>query len=99
MKDIKEDINNMNNRIDEAEMRIAEAEKRPQGVEGAIMELLKRQTRLEARLTDQEGRARRDNIRIHGVSEGAEENSTRNILCRNVTERKPGPSALHRSVH
>lgn len=76
LKDIKEDINNTNNRIDEAEMRIAEAEERVQGVEGAILEMLKRQTRLEARLTDQEGRARRDNIRIHGVSEGAEENSS-----------------------
>lgn len=57
-------------------MRIAESEERIQGVEGAILEMLKRQTCLEARLTDQEGRARRDNIRIYSVSEGAEENSS-----------------------
>lgn len=57
-------------------MRIAEAEERVQGVEGAILEMLKRQTYLGERLTDQEGRARRDNIRIHGVCQGAEESTT-----------------------
>lgn len=39
-------------------------------MEDAMMELLKRQVKLEARLTDQEGRSRRDNIRIHGIVEG-----------------------------
>ncbi|KAI4801778.1 hypothetical protein KUCAC02_019649 [Chaenocephalus aceratus] len=73
--DIREDINKTNNRIDEAEERIAEAEDRLESVESAVSELLKLQTHLEARLTDQESRSRRENIRIHGVCEGAEENS------------------------
>lgn len=38
--------------------------------------LLKLQAHLEAKLTDQEGRSRRDNFRIHGVCEGAEDNSS-----------------------
>ncbi|KAJ4919448.1 hypothetical protein JOQ06_022222 [Pogonophryne albipinna] len=75
LRDIREDINKTNNRIDEAEERIAEAEERLESVEGAVSELLKLQTHMEARLTDQEGRSRRENIRIHGVCEGAEENS------------------------
>ena len=70
LRDIKEDINKTTNRIDEAEERIAK--ERLESVEGAVSEL---QTHMEARLTDQEGRSRRDNIRIHGVCEGAEENS------------------------
>ncbi len=44
-------------------------------MEGALLEMLKRQTHLEARLRDQEGQSRRENIRIHDVYKGAEENS------------------------
>lgn len=46
-----------------------------QGLEEAKRELLK-QAKLEDKLTDQEGRVRRDNIRIHGIEEGSESNST-----------------------
>lgn len=56
-----------NNRIDEAEERIAKVEERIQGAEDILSELLKLQTQLEARLTDQEDCSRRDNIRIHGI--------------------------------
>ena len=41
----------------------------------ALLEPLKIQTRLEMKLTDQDGRSSRDNIRIHEGCEGAEENS------------------------
>lgn len=44
-------------------------------MEVALSELFKLQTHMEVRMTDQEGSSTRDNIRIHGVSEGAEENS------------------------
>lgn len=40
-----------------------------------MLEVLKLQEKLEARLTDQEGRSRRENIRLHGITEGAEDNS------------------------
>lgn len=76
LREIKEEINKTNQRMDEAEVRITEAEERVQSVEDAVLELLKLQTRLETRLTDQEGRSRRENIRIHGIPEGAEEKST-----------------------
>lgn len=58
-------------RIREVEERIDEAETRIQAME----ELLKLQIHLDAKLTDLEGRSRRENIRIHGVKEGAEDNS------------------------
>ncbi len=48
-------------------------------MEGALLEMLKRQTHLEARLRDQEGQSRRGNIRIHGVREGVEEISVSGI--------------------
>ena len=61
LREMKEDINKTNIRIDEAEERIAEAEERVQGVEVAVLELLKVQTRLEMKLTDKVGRSRRNN--------------------------------------
>ncbi|TKS86152.1 hypothetical protein D9C73_020269 [Collichthys lucidus] len=75
LNEIKEDIRAANNRIDEAERRIMEAEERLQWVEDATLELLELQKRLEDRVVDQEGRARRENIRIYGVREGAEDSA------------------------
>lgn len=71
---IKEDINKMNKRVEEAEERIDEAETRIQSTEDVLSQLVKLQVQMEAKLTDLEGRSRRDNIRLHGVKEGAEDN-------------------------
>lgn len=67
-----EEIKETNNRIDNAETRIMEAEERLQHIEEAT--LLELQKQFENRLVDQEGRSR-GKIRIHGVKEGAEGNS------------------------
>ena len=75
LKGIREDIFKTNTRIAEAEERIDTAETRIQATEEAVMELLNLQIHLDAKLTDLEGQSRRDNIRIHGVNEGDEENS------------------------
>lgn len=80
LREIRGDIKATNKRIDEAEIRISETEERVQGLEEATMELLKLQAKLEDKLTDQEGRARRDNMRIHGIEEGSENNSTSMIV-------------------
>uniref|UniRef100_A0A3B3U250 L1 transposable element RRM domain-containing protein n=1 Tax=Poecilia latipinna TaxID=48699 RepID=A0A3B3U250_9TELE len=72
LKGIKEEIKVANSRIDKAENRIEEAEERLQHIEEATMEL---QKRFETRLVDQEGRSRRENVRIHGLKEGAEAGS------------------------
>lgn len=80
LRRIREDIKLTNNRVDAAEQRIAETEERVLGLEEATRELLKLQAKLQDKLTDQEGRARRENIRIHGVAEGSENNSTSMIM-------------------
>ena len=91
LKEIKEDIKTTNNRVDKAENRISEAEERTQVVEEAVLEVLKLQEKLEARLTDQEGRSRRENIRIHGIKEGAENNSpTMATFVENLLREKLG---------
>lgn len=65
-----------NSRMDKAEMQISDTEERVQGLEEATREMLKLQAKLEDKLRDQEGRARWEDIRIHGIEEGSENNST-----------------------
>ncbi|KAI4796481.1 hypothetical protein KUCAC02_026983 [Chaenocephalus aceratus] len=66
---IKEDINKINKRMEEAEERIDAAETRIQSWEEVVSGLVKLQVQTEAKLTDLEGRTRRENIRIYGVEE------------------------------
>ncbi|KAI4814864.1 hypothetical protein KUCAC02_005046 [Chaenocephalus aceratus] len=75
LKEIRKEINKTNTRIAEAEGRIEATETRLQVAEEAVTELLQLQVHLDAKLTDMEGRSRWENIRIHGVKEGAEDNS------------------------
>ncbi|KAL0147021.1 hypothetical protein M9458_057545 [Cirrhinus mrigala] len=76
LQDIKEELNKSNKRIEEAENRIDEAETRIQNTEEVLEEMIRLTEQFEARLNDQEGRARRSNIRIYGVPEKAEANSS-----------------------
>ncbi|KAF7654484.1 hypothetical protein LDENG_00069270 [Lucifuga dentata] len=69
-------MNKIHIRVKEAEERIVSAEARIQILEEVLSELVRLQMKMEAKLTDLEGRSRRDNVRIHGVKEGAEENTT-----------------------
>ena len=73
---IKEDINKIHQRMEEAEERINAAETRIQSWEEVVSGLVKLQEQTEAKLTDLEGRSRRDNVRIYGVKEGAEDGTT-----------------------
>uniref|UniRef100_A0AAR2KF39 L1 transposable element RRM domain-containing protein n=1 Tax=Pygocentrus nattereri TaxID=42514 RepID=A0AAR2KF39_PYGNA len=72
LADIKQEIQGVNDRLDEAEERIEETETVLQAASMLIKRLAQRQTKLEARLIDQEGRARRENLRIYGVPENKE---------------------------
>lgn len=73
---IKKELNKPNKRIEEAENRIDEAETRIQNMEEVLKEMLWITEQIEARLIDQEGRARLSNIRIYGKPERVEENSS-----------------------
>jgi len=55
------------------EERIMDAKTRIQLNEEAVTEMLKLQIEMDAKLTDLEGQSRRDNIQMHSVKEGSEE--------------------------
>ncbi|CAM4570728.1 unnamed protein product [Leuciscus chuanchicus] len=76
LEKIKEEIVKVNTRLDEAEGRIEKAEERIQNTEEVITAMLKLHTKLDDKLLDLESRSRRDNIRIYGVPEGTEKEST-----------------------
>lgn len=75
LQGIQEDINKTNKRVEEAEERIQEAEAKIQANEEAVAEMLKLHIEMDTKLTDLEGRSRRENIRIHGVKEGSEDDA------------------------
>lgn len=72
LEDIKGELAKTNTRLDKAEVRIEGNEERLQNTEEALAEILKIHEQLQWKLTDQEGRSRRENVRIYGVPEGAE---------------------------
>ncbi|GAA6096353.1 uncharacterized protein LOC109138835 [Tachysurus ichikawai] len=76
LETIKEEIVKVNARLDEAEGRIEKAEERIQNTEEDITAMLKLHIKMEDKLLDLESRSSRDNIRIYGVPEGAEKDST-----------------------
>lgn len=59
----------MNNGLDEAEGRIEETAMALQTVSMLIKRLAKYQAKLDARLIEQDGRARRENLRLYGIPE------------------------------
>ncbi|XP_037388770.1 uncharacterized protein LOC119262033 [Pygocentrus nattereri] len=75
LEDIKDEIMKTDNRLAEAENRIEKAEERIQNTDDILAEMLKLLAQLEAKITDQESRSRRENIRIYGLPEGAESDS------------------------
>ncbi|KAI3359444.1 hypothetical protein L3Q82_002940 [Scortum barcoo] len=55
-------------------------QKHIQILEEATLEFMELQKQAEIRMTDLEGRARRENVRIHGVKKGAERNAQSVII-------------------
>ncbi|CAL8256143.1 unnamed protein product [Arctogadus glacialis] len=72
LNDIKAELTNVNAKLAEAEMRIENVEDRVQNVEQVISKMIQVMTQQENKLLDQEGRSRRENLRIYNVPEGAE---------------------------
>ena len=79
---------------------MVEAEERLRCMEDATLELLELQKKFENRLVDQEGRSRRENIRIHGVKEGAEDTarSMPEFIEGLLRERLELPPSLHLQI-
>lgn len=75
LEEIKEEISKTKKRLDEVEERVSNTEERMQSIEEVTVELIKLQARLEERQEDQEGRSRRNNIRVYSIPEGSENES------------------------
>lgn len=74
-QEIKTRFAKTNHRLDEAEERIGGNEEKLQAIEEVMVEMLKMQEQLQEKLTDQESRSRRENIRIYGIPEQKEPSS------------------------
>lgn len=69
---IETDIKEVTNRMDEAERRVTEMEAFSADAREVLTHTLDLQEHLQEKLVDLEARSRRNNIRIHGIEEGAE---------------------------
>lgn len=67
-------------RLNEAETRINDIESANMVIKDALAKSLERQRAMQEKLTDLEGRSRRNNMRIYGVPEGAEGNSVSDFV-------------------
>ncbi|KAL0185486.1 hypothetical protein M9458_021183, partial [Cirrhinus mrigala] len=62
-------------RVEDLERSTAESERWDIGVKDTLLQLLRNQKTLQSKLSDLEGRSRRNIIRIYGVSENVEDSS------------------------
>ncbi|CAM4703686.1 unnamed protein product [Leuciscus chuanchicus] len=85
---IREDINNANQRIEEAEDRISATEAKLETMELIMRKVLKTQSQNDQKLIDQEARARRRNLRIFNVPENEEQGSTVTVFLEKFLREK-----------
>lgn len=74
------DLKEITDRVTETEQRVADMEELGAENSELLSHTLKLQEKLQARLTDLESRSRRNNIRIHGIPEGAEGDNVQEFL-------------------
>lgn len=67
-----EKANTLERKLTEAETRIAEAEKLNAAMNDALTKVMENYKSIQRKMTDLEGRSRRNNIRLYGVPEGVE---------------------------
>lgn len=76
IKEIVERTASLEQRTVGMEERLGDTEDRTARLERSVAFLLHQEAKLEAKCDDLESRARRNNIRIHGIPEGSEKNDT-----------------------
>ncbi|RXN39389.1 LINE-1 type transposase domain-containing 1 [Labeo rohita] len=74
LSEITTDLKATNDRVSEVETRITETEEWSADFREALDQSLQAQEKLQTKLTDLEARSRRNNLRIYGIAEGAENN-------------------------
>ncbi|KAM4578642.1 uncharacterized protein V3H82_008008 [Fundulus diaphanus] len=78
--DIKSELFNVHQKIKETEDRVDLVEERAENMEQILSKMAELISQQQEKLLDQEGRSRRENIRIYNVPEGAEGSSIRDFV-------------------
>ncbi|TKS64935.1 LINE-1 type transposase domain-containing protein 1 ES cell-associated protein 11 [Collichthys lucidus] len=84
--EVASDLKATTERLCEAESRIADMEECSVDFKEALSQSLQAQERLQLKLTDLEARSRRNNVRIYGITEGAEENNIQQFIAKMIKE-------------
>lgn len=82
--EVATDLKATTERLCEVESRIADIEEFSVDFKEALSQSLQAQEKLQLKLTDLEARSRRNNIRIYGISEGAEENNIQQFIVKMI---------------
>ncbi|RXN25930.1 LINE-1 type transposase domain-containing 1 [Labeo rohita] len=81
MSDVTKTQQSTSERVNEMEKRIADLEEWAVDVRDAVSNTLKVQENLQAKLSDLEGRSRRNNLRIYGMPEGCEGSNVKEFVA------------------
>ncbi|KAI3358297.1 hypothetical protein L3Q82_014671 [Scortum barcoo] len=72
LSSIGTDLQEITERVEETEQRVADMEEQSAEISKLLSHTLEIQQSIQTQLTDLEAQSRRNNIRIHGISEGSE---------------------------
>lgn len=82
LEGISADLKAQSDNMEEAQARIVELEDWQSEAKRELLNMSTQAQRMQEKMTDLEGRSRRNNIRIFGIPEGTEENSANKFLER-----------------
>lgn len=77
---ISSELKEITDRVEATEQRVADVEESHAEHAEMLMYTIELQKSIQAQLTDLEARSRRNNIRIHGIAEGAEGDNMKTFL-------------------
>ena len=89
---INADMKTQHDHMEEAQTRVAELEEWQVEAKSEMLAMMAQTLKMQVKMTDLEGRSRRNNIRIFGIPEDTEENSTSKYLERFLTTELELPS-------
>lgn len=92
--DVRGDLTTTTTRVEEAEQRVAELEERNLDLEDSLRQMQQKQESMQTKLTDLEARSRRNNIRVYGIPEGAEDNNVMDFVVKFLESELATPSEL-----
>ena len=98
LSEVAERTTQLEHRVTEYEQRLGAAEDKTQRRERALRYLLQQDASLTAKCVDLESRARRNNLRIYGVTEDNENNDMLNYISNLIQTALPLPEDLNLNI-